>query len=153
MDKFDLEMVDSLIKTVKTCDSRKAYEKDCTDCPYNSFNIECISARNRDLIFILDKVRDLMQENKDLQLYALKTTLNRIYGWPDDYKTAPIPENIEKMLEENVQAWKDWANELREAKLRGLREEIEQRQQELYTGGWNNEFHKPEGFQGTSGSN
>lgn len=151
MDKFDLDMVDSLIQAVKACASGQ--KKACDDCPYRTFEFECIPARNRDLIFILDKVRDLIQENKDLQLYALKTTLNRIYGWPDDYKTAPIPENIEKMLEENVQAWKDWTTELREARLQGLRQELEQRQQELKIGGWNNEFHKPEGFQGTSGSN
>lgn len=151
MDKFDLEMVDSLIQAVKACASGQ--KKDCDDCPYRTFEFECIPAKNRDLIFILDKVRDLIQENKDLQLYALKTTLNGIYGWPDDYKTAPIPDNIEKMLGENVQAWKDWATELRDARLRGLKQELEQRQRELKIGGWNNEFHKPEGFPTASGSN
>lgn len=158
MDKFDIECVDNVIDTIKRCDAPidghdRITASYCDDCKYHDFGHNCLRVRNRDILFILTKVKDLMQENKDLQLYALKTTLNRIYGWPDDYKTAPIPDNIEKMLAENVQAWKDWATELREAKLRGLREEIEQRQQELKIGGWNNEFHKPEGFQGTSGSN
>lgn len=154
MDKFDIECVDNVIDAIKRCDAPTAsiamIELSCCDgCKYHDFGYECLHVRNRDILLVLTKVKDLIQENKDLQLYALKTTLNRIYGWPDDYKTAPIPENIEKMLEENVQAWKDWATELREARLQGLRQELEQRQQELYTGGWNNEFHKPERFQGT----
>lgn len=154
MDKFDMECVNNVIDAIKRCDGPidihgRMTVSCCDDCLYHNFGNECLHVRNRDILFVLTKVKDLMQENKDLQLYALKTTLNRIYGWPDDYKTAPIPDNIEKMLEENVQAWKDWAAELREARLQGLKQELEQRQQELYTGGWNNEFHKPEGFQGT----
>lgn len=151
MDKFDMECVNNVIDAIKRC-SEPMNVSCCDDCPYHNFGDECLRVRNRDILFILTKIKDLMQENKDLQLYALKTTLNRIYGWPDDYKTAPIPDNIEKMLEENVQAWKDWATELRDARLRGLKQELEQRQQELKIGGWNNEFHKPEGFQTASGS-
>lgn len=163
MDKFDIECVNNVIDAIKRCDAPiDGHDRNCDGCPYHNFGHECLHVRNRDILFILTKVKDLMQENKDLQLYALKTTLNAIYGWPDDYKTAPIPDNIEKMLEENVQAWKDWATELRDARLRGLKQELEQRrqelyreqkQQELYSGGWNNEFHKPEGFPAASGSN
>ena len=144
MDKFDIECVNNVIDAIERC--KRPIDDSCDDCPYHNFGDECLHVRNRDILFVLTKVKDLMQENKELQLFAMKTALNKVYGWPDDYKTAPIPDNIEKLLEENVQAWKDWANELREARLKGLKEELEQRQRELEIGGWNNGYQKPGRF-------
>lgn len=90
------EMIRKIGKALEICDDT---EDNCQGCPYHKYGDMCRE-----------------QLDKDTRM-----TLGRIVSVP--VETAPVPENLDEMLDENEQAWKEWADRLHETRVQRLEQE------------------------------
>lgn len=90
------EMVRTINKALEICNDT---DNNCKGCPYHKYAWRC----RREL-------------DKDVRM-----VFGRIVSVP--VETAPVPENLDEMLDENEQAWKEWADRLHETRIQRLEQE------------------------------
>lgn len=95
------EMVKRINKALKICGD---IDSNCQGCPYHKYGSICRNELDTDMRMVLE--------------YIIAVT-----GCLETRETAPVPDNLDEMLDKNKRAWEEWAGELHETHVQQLEQE------------------------------
>lgn len=103
------EMAKHIYKALEICYDM---DRNCQGCPYHKYGGICFVKLNSDTRMVLGHII-------------------AVTGCLETRDTAPVPDNLDEMLDKNKQAWEEWADELQKARIKQLEQENDELKSKL----------------------